>query len=169
MDLGGSVAIVGYMGSGKSAIGRSLARRLGREFVDLDRTIVKEAGRTIPEIFEHSGEEYFRNLEHRVLLDALDGARERVIACGGGIVVRPQNRERLKSVPTVFLREDLGVLYSRTRGTGRPLQGASREDFERRYAERLPLYEEVADLEVTVRGRPPQVVAEEIARWLLGA
>jgi shikimate kinase len=169
MDLGGSVAIVGYMGSGKSAIGRSLARRLGREFVDLDRTIVKEAGRTIPEIFEHCGEEYFRNLEHRVLLDALDGARERVIACGGGIVVRPQNRERLKSVPTVFLREDLGVLYSRTRGTGRPLRGASREDFERRYAERLPLYEEVADLEVTVRGRPPQVVAEEIARWLLGA
>jgi shikimate kinase len=169
MDGGGSVAIVGYMGSGKSAIGRSLARRLGREFVDLDRNIVEETGRTIPEIFEHSGEEYFRNLEHRALLDALDGARERVIACGGGIVVRPQNRERLKRVPTVFLREDLGVLYGRTRGAGRPLRGASREDFERRYTERLPLYEEVADFEVTVRGRPPREVAEEIARWLPGA
>jgi shikimate kinase len=167
--LDGSVAILGYMGSGKTTVGRSLARKLGREFVDLDRTIVKEAGRTIPEIFEHSGEERFRDLEHRALLDALDGARERVIACGGGIVVRPENREWLKRVTTVFLREDLGVLYSRTRGTGRPLRGASREDFERRYAERLHLYEEIADLEVTVRGSPPQEVAEEIARWLLGA
>jgi shikimate kinase len=49
------------------------------------------------------------------------------------------------------------------------LRGASREDFEKRYAERLPFYEEVADLDVTVRGRPPQEVAEEVARWLLGA
>ncbi len=163
------MAILGYMGSGKTTVGSSLARKLGREFVDLDLTIVKEAGRTIPEIFEHSGEECFRDLEHRALLDALDGATERVIACGGGIVVRPENREILKRVPTVFLREDLGVLYSRTRGTGRPLRGASREDFERLYAERLPLYEEVADLEVAVRGRQPQEVAEEIARWLLGA
>ena len=167
--MDGSVAILGYMGSGKTTVGSSLARKLGREFVDLDLTIVKEAGRTIPEIFEHSGEECFRDLEHRALLDALDGAGERVIACGGGIVVRPENRERLKRVPTVFLREDLGVLYSRTRGTGRPLRGASREDFERLYAERLPLYEEVADLEVAVRGRLPQEVAEEIARWFLDA
>ncbi|MCA1847714.1 MAG: shikimate kinase [Actinobacteria bacterium] len=167
--MDGSVAILGYMGSGKTTVGSSLARKLGREFVDLDLTIVKEAGRTIPDIFEHSGEECFRDLEHRALLDALDGAGEHVIACGGGIVVRPENRERLKRVPTIFLREDLGVLYSRTRGTGRPLRGASREDFERLYAERLPLYEEVADLEVAVRGRPPQEVAEEIARWFLGA
>jgi shikimate kinase len=167
--LDGSVAIVGYMGCGKTTVGRSLARKLGWEFVDLDRTIVKGAGRTIQEIFEHPGEEHFRELEHRALLDALDGARERVIACGGGIVVRPENREILESVPTVFLREDLAVLYDRTRGTGRPLRAARREDFERHYAERLALYEEVADLEVAVRGRPPQEVAEEIARWLLGA
>jgi shikimate kinase len=168
--LDGSVAILGYMGSGKTTVGRSLARELGWEFVDLDRAIVKEAGRTIPQIFEHAGEGYFRDLEHRALLGALDGARERVvIACGGGIVVRPENRERLRAIPAVFLVEDLGVLYERTRGTGRPLRAARREDFERRYAERLPLYEEVADLEVAVRGRPPQAVAEEIARWLLDA
>jgi shikimate kinase len=161
------VAILGYMGSGKTTVGRCLARSLDWEFVDLDRTIKEEAGRTIPQIFEHSGEGHFRDLEHRALLDALDGAGGRVIACGGGIVVRPENRERLKAVPAVFLREDLGVLYERTRGMGRPLRAARREDFERRYAERLPLYEEVTDLEVAVRGRPPQVVAEEIARWLL--
>ena len=163
------MAILGYMGSGKTTVGRSLARKLGWGFVDLDRTIVEEAGRTISQIFEDSGEDGFRDLEHRALLDALDGEGERVIACGGGIILRPENRERLKEIPAVFLREDLGVLYDRTRGTGRPLRAANREDFERRYAERLPLYEEVADVEVAVRGHPPQEVAEEIARWLLGA
>src|SRR3712207_6366142 len=109
------------MGSGKTTIGRILARKLGWEFVDLDRTITRDAGRGIPEIFERFGEEHFRDLEHRALLAALDGAPQRVVACGGGIVVRPENRERLKEVATVFLCEDPGVLYGRTRGGGRPL------------------------------------------------
>jgi shikimate kinase len=161
------VAIVGYMGSGKTAVGRILARTLGRELVDLDRAIVKEAGCTIPEIFERSGEERFRDLEHRALLAALDG--DRVIACGGGTVVRPENREALKEVPTIFLQEDLGILYGRTRSASRPLRGTSREEFEQRYLERLPFYEEVADLTIAVRGRPPKAVAREIEQWLLGA
>jgi shikimate kinase len=163
----GPVAIIGYMGSGKTTVGRTLARALGWELVDLDRAITKDAGRTIPEIFERSGEEYFRDLEHRALLAALD--REHVVACGGGIVVRPENREVLREVPTVFLQEDLGVLYKRTRGTGRPLRAASQEEFERRYAERLPFYEEVADLEISVHGRSSKEVAEEIMRWLPAA
>jgi shikimate kinase len=163
------VAIVGYMGSGKTTVGRILARTLGWEFVDLDRTIAKETGCGIPEIFAHSGEEHFRDLEHRALLAALDGGRERVVACGGGIVVRPENRDKLKGAVTVFLREDLGVLYGRTRGPRRPLRAASREEFERRFAARLPFYEEVADLVVVARGGPPEAVAKEIAQWLLDA
>jgi shikimate kinase len=161
------VAIIGYMGSGKTTVGRILARKLDWELVDLDRVIVKEVGCTIPEIFERSGEGYFRDLEHRALLAALDEGR--VVACGGGIVVRPENREVLRRVPTVFLQEDPGILYGRTRGAGRPLRAASREEFERRYLERLPFYEEVADLKITVRARPPQEVAEEIKQWLLDA
>ena len=163
------MVIVGYMGSGKTTVGRILARELGGEFVDLDLDISRDTGRGIPEIFEQCGEEGFRDLEHRALVAALDGAGERVVSCGGGIVLRPENRERLKGATTVFLREDLGVLYGRTRGVGRPLGAASRKEFERRYAERLPLYEEVADLEVVVGGRAPREVAEEIARWLQGA
>jgi shikimate kinase len=163
------VAIVGYMGSGKTTIGRILARTLGWELVDLDRTIVKKTGRTIPEIFERYGQGHFRDLEHRALVTALDGAEDRIVACGGGIVVRPENREALREVPTVFLQEDPGILYGRTRSTDRPLRAASREEFERRYAERLPFYEEVADLKVAVRGRPPGEVAREIEQWLLGA
>jgi shikimate kinase len=163
----GPLAIVGYMGSGKTTVGRILARTLGWELVDLDRAIAKEHGRGIPEIFEQSGEQFFRDLEHRALVAALGPGR--VVACGGGVVVRPENRDLLGNVKTVFLREDLGVLYGRTRGATRPLRAASREEFERRYAERLPLYEEVADLEVTARGRPPEEVAQEIARWILDA
>jgi shikimate kinase len=163
------VTIVGYMGSGKTTVGRTLARTLGWEFVDLDRAIAKETGWGIPEIFARFGEEGFRDLELRALVDALDGAKKRVVACGGGIVVRPENRSKLKETMTVFLREDLAALYSRTRAPRRPLRAASREEFERRFAARLPFYEEVADLEVPVRGRPPEEVAEEIARWILDA
>jgi shikimate kinase len=166
--LRGPVAIVGYMGSGKSTVGRILARSLGWDFVDLDREISRQAGRTIPEIFERSGESCFRDLEHHALLAALD-AKERVVACGGGIVERPENRERLAEVPTVFLREDIGVLFGRTRDARRPLRAASREGFESRYERRLPLYEEVADLDLEVRGRSPQAVAKEIERWISGA
>ena len=156
------MAIVGYMGSGKSTLGRLLARATGREFVDLDRAIAKNAGEEIPEIFAQHGEGHFRDLEHETLREALDGEAPCIIACGGGVVVRPENRALLRDVTTVFLREDTEVLYRRTRGPGRPLRAASQEEFEARYAERLPFYREVSDLEVDVEGRPPSRVMEEV-------
>jgi shikimate kinase len=162
------VAIVGYMGSGKSSVGRIVARRLGWDFVDLDRLVEREAERTIPEIFSESGERHFRDLEHRILMTALDGPADRVVACGGGTVVRPENRARLAQIPTVFLEEDVKVLYGRTRAPDRPLRGAGYEDFERRYRERLPLYREVAALELPAKGRTKHQVAEEVLRWLNG-
>lgn len=156
------------MGSGKSTIGRIVAGEIGWVFVDLDREIERRAGRSIPEIFASSGEDHFRDLEHSILLDALDGTKERVVACGGGIVVRPENREKLADVATVFLEEDLRTLFARTRGAGRPLRSAGYEEFERRYEERLPAYLEVADLRVAADGRPRKLVAQEVLRWLKG-
>ena len=156
------MAIVGYMGSGKTTLGRLLARAMSLEFVDLDRAIVKRAGKGIPEIFAELGEQTFRDLEHEALLDALRGRSPTVVACGGGAVIRPDNRALLRDVTTVFLREDTDVLYDRTRGPGRPLRAASREEFGRRYAERLPFYREVADIEVGIDGRQPAMVAEEV-------
>ena len=162
----GPVAIVGYMGAGKTTVGRVLAGALGVEFVDLDRTLVKRAGRSIAEIFAEDGEDRFRDLEHLTLRDALRDRTAGVIACGGGVVVRPENRALLRDIITVFLSEETEVLYERTRGPRRPLRAGSREEFERRYAERLPLYREVADVEVEVRGRPPREVAGEVMRCL---
>jgi shikimate kinase len=164
--LEGSVAIVGYMGSGKTTLGLLLARALSLEFVDLDRVIVRSAGKAIPQIFAEHGENHFRDLEHNALLQTLDGGTPSVVACGGGTVVRPDNRTLLRDVTTVFLREDTDVLYQRTRGTDRPLRAASLEEFELRYAERLPLYRQVADIEVEADGRPPAKVAEEVLGWL---
>ena len=157
-----SVAIVGYMGSGKTTLGRLLARATDLEFVDLDRAISNNAGKEIPEIFAEHGEDYFRDLEHEALRGALDGNTPCIVACGGGVVVRPENRALLRDVRTVFLREDIDVLYRRTRGPGRPLRATSREEFESRYLERLPLYSEVADFEVEGDGRPPSRVVEEV-------
>lgn len=165
----GPLAIVGYMGSGKSTAGRAAAEELGWEFVDLDEAVARMAGLSIPEIFETVGEPHFRNLEREALFDALDGPAERVVACGGGVVVDPRNRARLAEVHTVFLWEDTDVLYRRTRGPDRPLRGTSFEDFARRYAERLPYYLEVAGLRLEPGERPPLRVADEIVDWLRSA
>lgn len=162
----GPLALVGYMGSGKTTVGRALAGDLGWELVDLDAAIAGRAGLSIPEIFAASGEPHFRELERRELAHAIGGPRERVISCGGGVVIDARNRALLQTVPTVFLREDTDVLYRRTRGPGRPLKGTSFEDFSHRYAERLPYYEEVASLCVEPGGRPPRRVADEIVEWL---
>ncbi len=160
---------MGYMGSGKSTVGRIVAEDLSWDFVDLDAVVAEHAGLSIPEIFESSGEPHFRNLERLALLDALDGFSERVVACGGGVVINSRNRTRLLEVPTVFLWEDADVLYRRTRGPGRPLRGASFEDFARRYAERLPYYLEVAALQLEPDNRPPRRIADEIIEWLRSA
>lgn len=164
----GPVAIVGYMGSGKSTVGRIVAEVLRWEFLDLDQAVANRANLSIPEIFETSGEPFFRDLERQELLAALGGPKDRVVACGGGVVIDPRNRARLLEVATVFLWEDADVLYHRTRGPGRPLRGVSYEDFARRYAERLPYYLEVASLQIEPHNRPPLRVADEILEWIRG-
>jgi shikimate kinase len=160
------LAIVGYMGSGKSTVGRIVADELGWEFLDTDQAVAKKVGLSIPEIFDLLGEPHFRELERQELINALDGPKERVVSCGGGVVVDPRNRARLMEVSTVFLWEDADVLYRRTRGPGRPLRGANFEDFSRRYAERLPYYLEVASLQIEPHDRPPLRVADEIVEWV---
>mgnify|MGYP001145941538 CR=1 FL=1 len=88
----GNIILIGFSTTGKSRVGREVARRLGRSFLDIDDEIVALSGKTIPRIFAEDGEEGFRALEHQVLTEALRGEGI-VIACGGGAVVDPENRE----------------------------------------------------------------------------
>jgi shikimate kinase/3-dehydroquinate synthase len=140
--LGKHIAIAGFMGAGKSTVGARVAEVTARPFVDLDALIEKRHV-PIPELFAR-GEAEFRRIEEETLAEVLVGP-EAVIALGGGAVLSPLNRERLRERAfTVYLDVDLETAWARVRGTGRPL--AQREDeFRRLYAKRQELYDVVAD------------------------
>jgi shikimate kinase / 3-dehydroquinate synthase len=141
--LGKHLALIGFMGAGKSTIGREVAERVGRPLVDLDREIEKRHG-PIAHIFEERGEEEFRRLEEQALAEALAGP-EAVIALGGGAVLSSLNRERLEARAfRVFLDVDVETAWERVRGSDRPL-AQREEDFRELYASRIPLYLSLGD------------------------
>lgn len=139
--------LVGLMGSGKSSIGRRLARALALELIDLDEYIVEKAGMTIPEIFASQGEEGFRDLEAAALREVL--GRPAVIATGGGIVMREENRLLLKAhPPVIWLKASLKFLAKRIKGdSNRPLiaSGDTRKRLRALAKIRHPLYKACAD------------------------
>lgn len=164
-----NVYLIGPMGAGKTAVGRELARALGKPFLDSDAEIEKRTGVDIPFIFEKEGEERFRAREREVIADltALDGI---VLATGGGAVLDPKNRERLAATGVVvYLRTTVAEQLRRTRTTRhRPLLATEDPEavLERLAAARGHLYEEVADLCVDTTGRQVRAVVA-IVRQLL--
>jgi len=163
--MSNNVILVGFMGAGKSSVGRIVARRLGRCFVETDDMIVAKEGVSIPEIFATKGEPYFRVLEEDVvnLLTLKNGD---VIATGGGLPCREGRPEVLRTLGTmVWLAGDFDVLYDRALGMGhRPmLASRSREEAEALYRARIAFYSQ-ADLTVdTTALGPDQVAARVIA------
>ncbi len=161
-ELPNRIVLVGFMGTGKSAVGARLAARLGYRFEDMDRRIQKRTGRTIAAIFEERGEEAFREEELREA-SALARLDRRVIAAGGGAFARPETRARLEEgAVTVWIRGDLETLLSRIRPDGtRPLAG-NHAIMRALLAEREPSYR-LADLVVdTSRDTTPGGVAGRI-------
>lgn len=173
------IVLVGLMGSGKSTVGKRLAARLDRHFVDADAALEDIADRTIAEIFEQDGEDGFRDLEADTFEELLEHHEPCVIASGGGLVLRSDNRARLRrrDLTVVFLEAGPTFLASRVEGKPhRPLlQGEepARDVLTRLHAERAPLYAEVADITVAVEPfhdreeKPKRALAERIAELVL--
>jgi shikimate kinase len=137
-----NVILVGFMGAGKSTVGRLLARRLGRCFVETDAMVTAREGRSISEIFADRGELYFRQLETEVL-EALADKRGHVVATGGGFPCEPGVMDRLLQLGTVvWLAADFEAAYARAnRVGGRPmLAGRSAEDAAALYRARQEFY-----------------------------
>jgi shikimate kinase len=164
-----NVFLVGPMGSGKTAVGRQLARRLGLQFVDADAEIEERTGVDIPYIFEKEGEAGFRRREREVI-EELTARQGLVLATGGGAVLDQENRRRLRERGrVVYLRTSVEQQLQRTRRSDhRPLlkAGNPRSTLESLMAMRAPLYAEIAEVTVDTDGRRVLTVVDEIVRSL---
>ena len=163
--MNSNIVLIGFMGCGKSSIGRRLANRLGHEFIDSDELIVSQAGRSISEIFAEEGEERFRERETLSLRGLLETPHI-VLATGGGAVLREENRMLLHRIgKVVWLHADAETLFDRaSRSRKRPLLDVEnpRSVFHALLESRMPVYQSAADLQVIASGLSHEQTVEEI-------
>jgi shikimate kinase len=156
------VVLIGFMGAGKTTVGRIVAERLGCDFVDTDDLVEERARASIAAIFRDRGEKTFRDIEAEVLA-ALGGRRRVVVATGGGAPAEPRNRSFFTSGAATFhLRVSLAAARRRSvRNALRPLLAQDDAAVRRLYESRQPIYEQ-SGMPVDTDGRDPAEVAEEI-------
>ena len=161
------LVLVGPPGAGKSTVGRLVAERLGLPFRDTDDDIVRAAGKPIPEIFIDDGEEHFRRLEQQAVAAALR-EHEGVLSLGGGAVLAPETRSRLRGHEVVLLDVDLSSATSRVGlNRDRPVLALNpRATLTVLLAQRRPLYAEVAGRVVDTSGVPVHEVVERVVAGL---
>lgn len=163
------IILIGYMGAGKSTVGKLLARQQKLSFYDTDAMIEKEQNCTISEIFAKEGEQAFRDMETALIRRLIaEGMADAVLSVGGGLPVREENRALLKELGTVvYLMADKETVVKRVQGSNnRPLlQGENlAEKVERMLAERDPLYRAAADLLIDTNGKQIERIAKEITQ-----
>ena len=147
-----NIFLVGPMGSGKSSLGKKLAKSLDKKFIDTDKEIEKKENKTINEIFENNGEKYFREKEKEFLIN-IPNNLNMIIATGGGIVTNQENREKLKENKVIFLNASIERQSKRTsKSDKRPLlKNVNRlKKLRELYDQRLELYREVSNIEINV-------------------
>lgn len=154
--------LIGPMGSGKTRIGKRIAKLLGVPFTDTDAMIVAEHG-AIADLFDAHGEAHFRELERDAVARALEG--DGVVALGGGAVLDPSTQALLARQRVVLLTVSPEVVASRLANGRRPLVRNGLADWVRIRDKRMPLYRRLADIAFDTSNLPATVVAEEVAAW----
>ena len=162
-----NIVLIGFMGSGKSTVGRELHKRLGYSLTDMDQLIEETMGKRITEIFKEEGESAFRDFETLQLLEIAKLTDTRhIVSTGGGIVIRPGNRSLLRQLGyVVWLHAPEDEIYRRTsRNNERPLlnQPDARERIATLMAEREPWYKETAHLKIDTAGLESHEIASGI-------
>ena len=158
------IVLIGFMGAGKTTVGRLLAGRLGLPFIDSDVVISERGGRPVRQIFADDGEEAFRALEHETVAGLLRG-RDAVLALGGGAVEHPATQALLRPADVVYLHVGYSAAVARVGGDdGRPM--LRRPDLEAVYQRRLAAYAAAATLTVPTDGRGPEDVCLDIVGHL---
>lgn len=162
-ELDRPVFLVGFMGAGKTSVARKLARMAGVASVDMDTYIERCEHKRVKEIFAEVGEEGFRAIETQTLYELGMKKDPMVVSCGGGVVLRPENRKALSELGlVVYLSVTAAEAASRISDvSSRPLFG-DLQNAQRVIDERLPLYEEVADVTIDTVGRGSSSIAHEV-------
>ena len=164
-----NIVLIGYRGTGKSTVARQLALTLGWDWVDADVEIELRAGKSIASIFADEGEGHFRDLESEVLADLI-GRASVVIAAGGGAVIREVNRRQLrrcehviwlKASPATILKRVAACSTTAARRPNLTTSGGQAE-IVKLLAERTPIYQQCADLEIDTEEKSPAEIADEI-------
>ncbi len=161
-----SIALIGFMGTGKTAVGKALVEKLGKEFIEMDSLIEQKAGKTIPEIFKQDGEIAFRELEIEVTKE-ISKRKNVVIACGGGVVLNKINIDRLrKECIIVYLTASPRVILKRTSSdeNERPLLKRPNKalHIQELLRFRKPFYQRATDIEIDTSKLDIDSVVEEI-------
>jgi shikimate kinase len=159
-----SIVLIGAPASGKTRVGKRLARRLDKEFIDTDRVIVAQNG-PIAEIFEREGEEHFRILERAAVREAL--ARPAVVSVGGGAVLHPDTQSDLTSATVILLTISAEAAAARIGDGKRPLINGL-DSWKRITEARAPLYASLADFTIDTSSQPIELIVDDIAQWVEG-
>jgi shikimate kinase len=159
--------LVGFMGTGKTTLGRQVAERMGLPFVDLDERIERATGMSVPEIFAREGEDGFRRRESEALLELVEKPEQSVVATGGGAFIAEANRLLMKSAGVVvWLDVPIGEILARIEGGERPLWKTP-EEVRALHERRRGSYQQ-AHHRLALDGAAPSEAAERLHRLLLG-
>ncbi len=163
------IFITGFMGTGKTTVSKLLAEKLGLNLVDTDNYVEEKTRRKIPAIFSNDGEDFFRDLETRALSEVIDDGYD-IVSCGGGIVLREENRKMMQEAGKIFcLTATPETIYNRVcTSTNRPLLNGnmSVESIRTRLHSRRKQYDACNPIKIRTDSLTPEQVVDEICRQM---